>query len=93
MSPHTEDFHRKRLIKDHLDPLLNEYHANDGYFYRDRRLRKYVVHAGPRTKSRLEFLLENDADLNPYEFGSHLAAAVPGSEDLHLHCGWLRGSS
>ena len=63
MSPHTEDFHRKRLIKDHLDPLLNVHHANVGFFYRDRTLKKYVVHAGPRTKSRLEFLLENDADL------------------------------
>ena len=31
--------------------------------------------------------------LNPYEFGSHFAATVPGSEDFHLHCGWLRDSS
>ena len=63
MSPHTEDFHRKRLIKDHLDPLLNVHHAKVAFFYYDRSLRKFVVHAGPRTKSRLEFLLENDADL------------------------------
>ena len=31
--------------------------------------------------------------LNPYEFGSTLAAAVPGSEDLHFDCDWLRDSS
>ena len=63
MPPHTEDFHRKRIIKDHLDPLLNDHHARAAFFYHDRSLKKYVVHAGPRTKSRLEFLLENDADL------------------------------
>ena len=31
--------------------------------------------------------------INPYEFGSHFAATVPGSEDFHLHCGWLRDSA
>ena len=62
MSQHTEGFHLKRIVE-HLDPLLNDHHANAAFFYRDRSLRKYVVHAGPRTKSRLEFLLENDADL------------------------------
>ena len=46
-----------------MKPLLNDHHAMVGFFYHDRRLRKYVVQAGPRTKSRLEFLLENDADL------------------------------
>ena len=31
--------------------------------------------------------------VNPYEFGSTLAAAVPGSEDLHFDCDWLRDFS
>ena len=50
MPPHTEEFHRKRIIKE-LDPLLNHHHAKVAFFYHDRFLRKYVVHAGPRTKS------------------------------------------
>ena len=63
MPRHTEQFHIDRIYEDHLKPLLNDHHAMVGFFYHDRRLRKYVVQAGPRTKSRLEFLLENDADL------------------------------
>ena len=63
MSRHTEQFHIKRIHVDHLTPLLNDHHAKVGFFYHDRTLRKFVVQAGPRTKSRLEFLLENDADL------------------------------
>ena len=63
MSRHTEQFHIKRIHVDHLTPLLNDHHAKVGFFYHDRTLRKFVVQAGPRTKSCLEFLLENDADL------------------------------
>ena len=63
MPRHTEQFHIDRNYEDHLKPLLNDHHAMVGFFYHDRRLRKNVVQAGPRTKSRLEFLLENDADL------------------------------
>ena len=37
--------------------------------------------------------IAGDGVLNPYEFGSTLAAAVPGSEDLHFDCDWLRDSS
>ena len=37
--------------------------------------------------------IEIKNDINPYEFGSTLAAAVPGSEDLHFDCDWLRDSS
>ena len=63
MPRHTEQFHIRSIHEDHLTPLLNHHHARVGFFYHDRSLRKYVVQAGPRTKSRLEFLLENDAEL------------------------------
>ena len=63
MSRHSEQFHIKRLFNDHLTPLLNDHHAKAAYFYYDRLLRKFVVHAGPGTKRQLQFLLENDAEL------------------------------
>ena len=40
----------------HLDSKFLPIQGHNG-------LRKYVVHAGPRTKNRLEYLLENDAKL------------------------------
>ena len=53
----------KRLINDHLTPLLNDHHAKAAFFYYDRSLQKFVVHAGPGTKWRLQYFLENDAEL------------------------------
>ena len=61
MTQHSEQFHIKRVFEDHITPLLNDHHANVAFYYYDRSLRKYIVHAGPRSKKRLEFLLENDA--------------------------------
>ena len=63
MTQHSEQFHIKRVFEDHITPLLNDHHANVAFYYYDRSLRKYIVHAGPRSKKRLEFLLENDAQL------------------------------
>ena len=62
MPAHSEQFHIRRVFEE-ITPLLNEHHAKAGFFYYDRSLRKYAVQAGPRTKNRLEFLLENDAEL------------------------------
>ena len=63
MSWHSEQIHIKRLFNDHLTPLLNDHHVKAAFFYYDRSLRKFVVHAGPGTKRRLQYLLENDAEL------------------------------
>ena len=62
MPAHLEQFHIDRIFN-HQSSLLNEHHAKSAFLYHDRKLRKFVVQAGPRTKSLLEFLLENDADL------------------------------
>ena len=67
MPAHSEQFHIRRVFEE-ITPLLNEHHAKAGFFYYDRSLRKYAVQAGPRTKNRLEFLLENDAELKKAKY-------------------------
>ena len=62
MPKHSEEFNIKRVFQSFTE-LVNVHHTRGAFFYYDAHLRKYVVHAGPRTKNRLEYLLENDAKL------------------------------
>ena len=62
MPKHSEEFNIKRVFQSFTE-LVNVHHTKGAFFYYDAHLRKYVVHAGPRTKNRLEYLLENDAKL------------------------------
>ena len=62
MPKHSEEFNIKRVFQSFTE-LVNVHHTRGAFFYYDAHLRKYVVHAGRRTKNRLEYLLENDAKL------------------------------
>ena len=62
MASHKPSYYRERIGKQ-VKECIDETHSNTGYFCYDPLRKKYDVVAGPNTKKRLLFLLENDVEL------------------------------